>query len=109
MTRLETLRMAMEDAAKAMDFAEAARLRDMISLVRAGGEQANADIDPKGLERQQPGAMGLGTSQQRPSPPPGWVRPKKPDPMTKGNADDAKRLDGCGPHAQRRPHGEEGM
>jgi hypothetical protein len=28
--------------------------------------------------------MGLGTSQQRMTPPPGWVKPKKPDPMTKG-------------------------
>jgi hypothetical protein len=84
MNRLEALRLAMEEAATAMNFDEAARLRDMISLLRAGGAQAEADIDPQGLERQQPGAMGLGTNQQRVSPPPGWIRPTKPDPMTKG-------------------------
>ena len=75
----------MEQAARAMHFDEAARLRDMISLLRAGGDQAESDINPEGLERQRPGAMGLGTSQQRMEPPPGWVRPKKPDLMTRGN------------------------
>jgi len=57
-----------------------AELRDRISLLRAGGE----DADPAGLTRQQPGAMGLGTSRQQVEPPAGWVKPKKPDPMTKG-------------------------
>lgn len=85
-TRLEFLNQAMKDAAEAMDFVEAARLRDLISLLRAGGENANGDIDPVGLERQQPGAMGLGTSQQRMRPPPGWVRPSKPDLMTMGKS-----------------------
>jgi hypothetical protein len=37
-----------------------------------------------GLKRQQPGAMGLGTSQQKVTPPAGWKPPPKPDPMTKG-------------------------
>ena len=69
----------MEEAAAALDFEEAQRLRDRISLLRAGGQ---ADTDPTGLTRQQPGAMGLGTSQQRMTPPDGWVKPKKPDPMT---------------------------
>ncbi len=77
---IETLRRQMEAAAAAMDFETASRLRDQISVLRGGGENA----DTSGLTRQQPGAMGLGTSQQRMTPPPGWVKPKKPDPMTKG-------------------------
>ncbi|WP_416463710.1 UvrB/UvrC motif-containing protein [Sphingomonas sp. VDB2] len=92
MTRLEELRHAMDAAAAALNFDEAARLRDMISLVRAGGDQPATDIDPQGLKRQQPGAMGLGTSQQRVRPPAGWVRPKKPDPMTRGRSRRAKGL-----------------
>ena len=40
--------------------------------------------DPKAskLRRQEPGKMGLGTSDQRMKPPPGWTPPKRPDPMT---------------------------
>ena len=81
----------MEAAANAMDFEEAARLRDKISLLRAGGGDIEADIDPAGLTRQQPGAMGLGTSRQRTTPPDGWVRPRKPDPMTYGRSRTRKR------------------
>jgi len=80
MTDIEDLRRQMEAAAEALDFETAKRLRDQISVLRAGGEIA----DTEGLTRQQPGAMGLGTSQQRVVPPEGWVKPKKPDPMTKG-------------------------
>ena len=41
-------------------------------------------IDPQAsrLRRQEPGKMGLGTSDQAMRPPPGWVPPQKPDPMT---------------------------
>jgi hypothetical protein len=77
---IEALRLEMEAAAAALDFEAAGRLRDRISLLRGGG----ADADTAGLERQRPGAMGLGTSQSRVVPPEGWVRPAKPDPMTKG-------------------------
>ena len=77
---IAALQAEMEAAAEALEFARAAELRDRISLLRAGGK----DADPAGLTRQQPGAMGLGTSQQRMTPPPGWVKPRKPDPMTKG-------------------------
>ena len=80
MNDIADLRRRMEEAAAALDFETAKRLRDQISLLRAGGEVA----DTEGLTRQQPGAMGLGTSQQRVVPPEGWVKPKKPDPMTKG-------------------------
>lgn len=77
---IDELRRAMEAAAAALDFQTASRLRDQISVLSGGGAVA----DTAGLTRQQPGAMGLGTSQQRMTPPEGWVKPKKPDPMTKG-------------------------
>ncbi len=74
----------MAAAAEALDFEEARRLRDRIALVRGGAtiDQAEA-ADTTGLERQKTGAMGLGTSQQKVTPPPGWTPPRKPDPMTK--------------------------
>lgn len=73
----------MERAAAAIDFEEASRLRDQISLLRlADGDEVNEPADPTGLTRQQPHAMGLGTSQQLMTPPQGWIRPKKPDPLT---------------------------
>lgn len=81
MTEAE-LRTAMEAAAAREDFAEAARLRDRISLLRGGADAT--DIDTTGLDRQEAGRMGLGSSRQKVSPPPGWMPPKKPDPMTRG-------------------------
>ena len=85
MSKLEDLRRRMETAAAAMDFAEAARLRDQLSILRGqGGNGDPAEVDTSGLRRQQPGSMGLGTSQQRTPPPPGWQPPKQPDPMTRG-------------------------
>jgi hypothetical protein len=82
---IETLREKMEAAARALDFEEAKRLRDRINLMRGGASAAEAEqVDPSGIARQQPGAMGLGTSQQRMTPPPGWQPPPKPDPMTAG-------------------------
>jgi hypothetical protein len=84
---LEALRLRMEKAAAAMDFEEATRLRDMINLIRGGasGEAVDA-IDTSGLIRQQPGRMGLGTSQQRMTPPADWTPPRRPDPMTRGRS-----------------------
>lgn len=82
---IEHLREKMEAAAAALDFEEARRLRDRISLMRGGATADDAaEADLSGVARQQPGAMGLGTSQQRVEPQPGWTRPAKPDPMTKG-------------------------
>jgi hypothetical protein len=82
--KLDELRRLMEGAAATMNFEEAGRLRDRISLLRGGAMAAADDIDTTGLDRQQPGRMGLGTSQQRVTPPRGWKPPKKPDPMTRG-------------------------
>ncbi|WP_324749758.1 UvrB/UvrC motif-containing protein [Sphingomonas sp. LY54] len=85
-SRIEELRRRMEEAAAAMDFEEAGKLRDQISLLRGQEDEGADEIDPTGLERQQPGRMGLGTSQQRVTPPPGWKPPRKPDPMTRGRS-----------------------
>jgi hypothetical protein len=77
----------MEEAAAAMDFEEAKRLRDRIALIRGGASVEEArSADTSGVIRQQPGRMGLGTSQQRVTPPEGWTRPPKPDPMTSGRS-----------------------
>jgi hypothetical protein len=83
---IEELRLRMEAAAAAMDFEEASRLRDRISLLRGADPDATADIDTSGLDRQQPGRMGLGTSQQVMTPPKGWKPPRKPDPITMARA-----------------------
>ncbi|MEA3009578.1 MAG: hypothetical protein QOJ91_1270 [Sphingomonadales bacterium] len=77
----------MAEAAAAMDFEEAKRLRDRIALIRGGASRQEAEsVDSSGLTRQQPGRMGLGTSQQRVTPPEGWTPPPKPDPMTRGRS-----------------------
>ena len=84
---IEALQQEMETAASALDFERAQRCRDMINLLRGGATWAEAEqADFTGLTRQQPGAMGLGTSQQRVPPPEGWTPPAKPDPMTSGRA-----------------------
>jgi hypothetical protein len=88
-------------AAARADYEEAARLRDRISLIRsAGGNPVDADFDPTGLTRQAPGKMGLGTSQQRVSPPQGWTPPAKPDPMTTGQARPRGRRKGEALHVE---------
>lgn len=83
---IEQLRLRMEAAAARLDFEEARRLRDQLSLARGAPADAEDEVDVSGLTRQQPGRMGLGTSQQRMTPPPGWQPPPKPDPMTRGKA-----------------------
>ncbi|WP_076745602.1 UvrB/UvrC motif-containing protein [Sphingomonas jeddahensis] len=83
--KIEDLQRRMDAAANALDFEEAQRIRDRINLMRGGATAADvAKSDTSGLVRQQPGAMGLGTSRQRPTPPPGWKPPPKPDLMTSG-------------------------
>ena len=87
MTDLVALETRMAAAAAALDYEEARRLRDLIVLVRGGASLDDAEaVDTVGLIRQQPGAMGLGTSQQKLTPPPGWTPPPKPDPMTRGRS-----------------------
>ena len=82
---IEALLRRMEAAAEACDFEQARELRDRINLMRGGATAAEAQAaDVSGLVRQQPGAMGLGTSQQRVTPPKDWKPPAKPDPLTRG-------------------------
>lgn len=89
---IETLQRKMEAAAEALDFEEAKRLRDRISLMRGGATSNEAQqADLSGLVRQQPGSMGLGTSQQRMAPPPDWQPPPKPDLMTNGRSTRGRR------------------
>ncbi|WP_409929001.1 UvrB/UvrC motif-containing protein [Sphingomonas sp. BAUL-RG-20F-R05-02] len=85
METIEDLQQRMDAAAQALDFEEAKRCRDRISLMRGGASANEAEqAIGAGLERQQPGSMGLGTSQQRVVPPQGWQPPPKPDLMTTG-------------------------
>jgi hypothetical protein len=92
MATIETLRKKMESAALALDFEEAKQCRDLIATMRGGATSEEAeDADFTGLKRQEPGAMGLGTSQQRLVPPVGWKRPAKPDPMTAGRSSRNRR------------------
>jgi hypothetical protein len=90
MTTIDTLRQEMEAAAEAQDFALAAKLRDQISILRGQASDEAATIDATGLTRQDPGKMGIGTSQQRYTPPPGWTPPAKPDPMTRARSSRGK-------------------
>jgi len=84
---IETLQRQMDEAVAALDFETAGRCRDMINAMRGGATAAEAEAaDFAGLIRQEPGAMGLGTSQQKRTPPAGWRAPPKPDPMTAGRS-----------------------
>lgn len=82
----KTLHERMQAAADALDFEEAKRLRDMISLIRGGATSTEAaQANGSGLVRQRPGSMGLGTSQQAMESPMGWTPPPKPKPLTLGH------------------------
>ena len=71
-------------------------LRDQIDLLRRDVrvmEQPDADAPQASyLKRQEPGKMGLGTNQSSYVPPPGWIPPKKPDPMTTGHSKGGRRI-----------------
>lgn len=82
---LAELQRRMDDAAAALDFEEAGRLRDLIALARQTGADP-ATLDPSVLQRQRNGAMGIGSSQPRPARADDWVKPKKPDPMTRNRS-----------------------
>jgi hypothetical protein len=82
MAMIEDLERRMREAADAGDFETAALLRDAIARIRSG---------ESGLTEQQPGRMGLGSSQER------YVtegrRPPRRnfDPMTSGHKPGGRR------------------
>ena len=92
-THLDDLKRQMEEAVAAQDFETAGKLRDQIEGVTHGNLVRGVEAAPQAsyFQRQVPGKMGLGTDQQVYAPPPGWVPPKKPDPMTAGHSKGGRR------------------
>lgn len=82
--QLVTLEKQMQAAAEAMDFETATTLRDEIAHLRGEAPVQPGDPHTVTVGRPPPGAMGLGTHVPVRQPPKGWVKPKKPDFMTKG-------------------------
>jgi hypothetical protein len=80
--RLLALSRQMEEAADAMDFETATRLRNEIARLKGEAPVAPGDADTVTVSQPPPGAMGLGTQVPVRQPPKGWVKPKKPDLMT---------------------------
>ena len=78
--KLVALTEQMQAAAEAMDFEKAGALRNEIARLKgeSGGEGNEVTVG-----QPPPGAMGLGTQVPVRQPPKGWVKPKKPDLMTK--------------------------
>lgn len=79
----------MDAAAAEFDFETAARLRDEIARLKGEDGQASAILDEEGnpvevsVGQAPPGQIGLGSNAPLRQPPKGWVKPKKPDLMTK--------------------------
>ena len=92
-THLDDLKVQMEEAVASQDFETAGKLRDQIESVHRGNLVRGVEEPPQAsyFQRQVPGKMGLGTDQQVYAPPPGWVPPKKPDPMTAGHSKGGRR------------------
>lgn len=74
-----------------------ATFQEQLARALAAGDSARADAlrvrlaelesgQASYLRPQQPGAMGLGTSDEVPRRPAGWKPPKRPDPMTSGHS-----------------------
>ena len=81
--KLIELERKMAAAAEAMDFEEAARLRNQIGLIKGDGARVVDDgTVTVTVSQPPPGAMGLGTQVPVRQPPKGWVKPRKPDPLT---------------------------
>jgi hypothetical protein len=76
---LAALKQFLTDAVLAEDYEMAAILRDRIAALEP---QNTKELPPSKLRRQEPGKMGLGTSDQKFRPPEGWKPPKRPDLMT---------------------------
>jgi hypothetical protein len=81
--KLVALTRQMQAAAEAMDFEEATRLRNEIARLKGEAPMVPDDAETITVGQPPPGAMGLGTQVPVRQPPKGWVRPKKPDAMTR--------------------------
>lgn len=81
--RLVALEKQMQAAAEAMDFETATALRNEIARIKGEAPVQPGDPDTVTVGQPPPGAMGLGTQVPVRQPPKGWVKPKKPDAMTK--------------------------
>ena len=73
--RLVALEKQMDAAAADFDFEKAAALRDEIARLKGESD----DI----VGQAPPGQIGLGSNAPLRQPPKGWVKPKKPDFMTR--------------------------
>ena len=81
--RLVALEKQMQAAAEAMDFERATALRNEMARIKGEAPVQPGDPDTVTVSQPPPGAMGLGTQVPVRQPPKGWVKPKKPDLMTK--------------------------
>ena len=81
--RLVVLEKQMQAAAEAMDFEKATALRNEMARIKGEAPVQAGDPDTVTVSQPPPGAMGLGTQVPVRQPPKGWVKPKKPDLMTK--------------------------
>lgn len=87
--RLVALEKQMDEAAAAFDFERAAALRDEIARLKGEDADATVILDDEGnpvkvsVGQAPPGQIGLGSNAPLRQPPKGWVKPKKPDLMTK--------------------------
>jgi len=81
--RLVVLEKQMQAAAEAMDFERATALRNEMARIKGEAPVQAGDPDTVTVSQPPPGAMGLGTQVPVRQPPKGWVKPKKPDLMTK--------------------------
>jgi hypothetical protein len=82
MDPIAQLEARMAQAVADEDFETAGLLRDAIARLKSGSSD---------LKVQQPGKMGLGSSQENYVRDPKRVLPNKPDPMTKGHKPGGRR------------------
>ena len=80
--KLVALTEQMQEAAEAMDFEKVTEVRNEIGRLK-GERPVEGDPDSVTVGQPPPGAMGLGTQVPVRQPPKGWVKPKKPNLMTK--------------------------
>ena len=69
------------------DFEVAAALRDRLEAMREGRPTGSK------LRRLQPGELGVNADSRDLVPPKDWVKPKRPDPMTKVHKPASRRSD----------------